>query len=110
MRLGRILLASLAPLIGLSAFFPATLPATEHAARQEADTFIRLLQTVAQWAAPVAAEEALATHNPQLPPFWSTLGIQALSGTPWSHSLYLVCALMSWLALRPHPIPLLMRC
>jgi hypothetical protein len=104
MRLGRILLASLAPLFSLS------LGAADHAQAQVAESgaFIRLLQSVAYLAGPSA--EAVPDSAANHPSLHAMLAVTALAATPLGHSLWLVNSFTAAPPLIRSPLSPLLRC
>lgn len=105
MRFGRIILASLAPLIGLSALMtPSDSP------REGADVIVRLWHTMAQWVAAPAAEDASGISLPDHPSLHAVLPVSALILTPFRHSLWMVTACAALMALIRRPRLLLLRC
>jgi hypothetical protein len=84
MRIGRVILASLAPLLSLSAA-ETSLP---QGRSPDSSTFIRLLQSVAHLAGPAEnAVRAAAPHHPTLHAF---LAVTAITATPLRHSVWMV--------------------
>jgi hypothetical protein len=87
MRFRRTLLASLAPLIGLSALLAAM--STEPQVSGGSRPLTRLLQSVVQLVAP-ACEYSLAAPNPERPSAHALLAVAALAATPFRHSLWMI--------------------
>ncbi len=87
MRFRRTIIASLAPLIGLSAILAAA--TAEAGAAGGARPLIRLLQTVAQLAAPACDYAATAASHDR-PPAQAFLAFTALAATPFAHSVWMI--------------------
>lgn len=87
MRFRRTIIASLAPLIGLSAILAAA--TAEAGTTGGARPLIRLLQTVAQLAAPACDYAATAASHDR-PPAQALLAFTALSATPFAHSVWMI--------------------
>lgn len=87
MRFRRTIIASLAPLIGLSAILAAA--TAEAGVTRGARPLIRLLQSVVQFAAP-AADYASAGGSQERPSVHALLAVSALSVTPYRHSLWMI--------------------
>jgi hypothetical protein len=91
MRFRRTILASLAPLIGLSALL-ASMSAAMSAEPQASGgnrPLIRLLQSVVQLVTP-ASEFSLAAPSPERPSAHALLAFAALADTPFRHSLWMI--------------------
>jgi membrane-associated phospholipid phosphatase len=106
MRFGRILLASLAPLIGFSALMNP--PASGEPAHE--DVIVRLWNTVVQLVAAPAPESAPAISLPHSSSLHALLPVTALSSTPLGHSLWMVTAMGAMYTLFRRPQRLLLRC
>jgi hypothetical protein len=87
MRFRRTIIASLAPLIGLSALLTAA--TAEAGAARGARPLIRLLQTVVQLAAP-AIDHTSAPTPQSHPSAQLLLAFAALAVTPLGHSLWMI--------------------
>lgn len=87
MRFRRTLIASLAPLIGLSALLVAA--TADAGATRGARPLIRLLQTVVHLAAP-SSEYVPAGTSPVRAPAHLFLAFAALAVTPLGHSLWML--------------------
>lgn len=87
MRFRRTIIASLAPLIGLSALLAAA--TAEAGVARGAKPLIRLLQTVVQLAAPTADFNVAAASQDHPAP-QILLDFAALAVTPLGHSLWMV--------------------
>jgi hypothetical protein len=87
MRLGRIILASLAPLFSIPASADAAFPAGSRV--PDSGNFIRLLQSVVHLTAPAVESAAPSADRPSL---HSVLAVTALADTPLRHSIWLVTA------------------
>ena len=100
MRFRRTFLASLAPLLSLSALVAAmnAAPRASEYPRSRAESLVRLLRSVAQFAAPAAESVHVSSEHasPQ-----AVLDFAALAATPYRHSL--------WMVARPDAAPLLSR-
>jgi len=91
MRFRRTILASLAPLIGLSALL-ASMSAAMSAEPQVSGggrPLTRLLQSVVQLVTP-AHEYSLAAPSPERPSAQALLTFAALAATPFRHSLWMI--------------------
>ncbi len=91
MRFRRTILASLAPLIGLSALL-ASMSAAMSAEPQVSGggrPLTRLLQSVVQLVTP-ANEYSLAAPSPERPSAHALLTFAALAATPFRHSLWMI--------------------
>jgi len=88
MRFRRTLLASLAPLIGLSALL-AAMSAEPQLSGGGSRPLTRLLQSVVQLVTP-ANEFSLAAPSPERPSAHSLLAFGALAATPFRHSLWMI--------------------
>jgi hypothetical protein len=87
MRFRRTILASLAPLIGLSALLAAM--SAEPQVSGGVRPLTRLLQSVVQLVTP-AGEYALAAPSPERPSAHALLAFAALSATPFRRSLWMI--------------------
>src|SRR5580693_7280623 len=87
MRFRRTLLASLAPLIGLSAFLAAM--SAEPQVPGGSRPLTRLLQSVVQLVTP-AGEYSLAAPSPERPSSHALLAFAALAATSFRHSLWMI--------------------
>lgn len=87
MRFKRTIIASLAPLIGLTALLAAA--SGEGEAARAARPLIRLWQQVVQLAAPVS-DYAVSTPSPDRPAPQVLLAFAALAVTPLGHSLWMI--------------------
>ena len=105
MRFGRIILASLAPLIGFSALLT---PASGEPAHE--DGIVRLWHTVVQLVAAPATEIAPDASLPDPLSLVASLPETAFSSTPLGRSLWMVTALGALVSLLRRPQRLLLRC
>ena len=87
MRFRRSILASLAPLIGLSALLAAA--SAEANITRASHPFIRLLQSVAQFAGPDADYTAVSVSQ-ERPSIHTLLAVSALAVTRFRHSLWMI--------------------
>jgi hypothetical protein len=87
MRFRRTFLASLAPLIGLSALLAAM--SAEPQLSGGSRPLTRLLQSVVQLVTP-ANEFSLAAPSPERPSAHALLAFAALAATPFRHSLWMI--------------------
>ncbi|HEY1756010.1 MAG TPA: hypothetical protein VGG72_11480 [Bryobacteraceae bacterium] len=87
MRFRRTLLASLAPLIGLSALLAAM--SAEPQVSGGSRPLTRLLQSVVQLVTP-ANEFSVAAPSPERPSAHALLAFAALAATPFRHSLWMI--------------------
>jgi hypothetical protein len=97
MRLGRILVAGLAPLIGFSALvLVASGQSGLHARNPEqgADPLARFLRSVVQLAT-APAEFASVSASPERPSPQAVLAFSALAATAFRHSLWLLASLLA---------------
>ena len=116
MRFRRSILASLAPLIGLSALLAAA--SAEAGVARTARPLIRLLQSRllqsvfqsgAQYAAP-AGDYAVATPSHERPAAAALLAFTALAVTPLGPSLWMVARRPSIQLSTRRPLPVPLRC
>lgn len=89
MRFRRTILASLAPLIGLSALLAAM--SAEPQVSGGSRPLTRLLQSVVQLVTP-ANEYSLTAPSPERPPAHAFLAFTALADTSFRHSLWMISA------------------
>ena len=89
MRFRRSILASLAPLIGLSALLAAVSVETGIPGRTR--PLIKLLQSVVQFAAP-ATDYTTASTSQEHPSVHAFLAISALAVTPFRHALWMIAS------------------
>ena len=91
MRFRRTILASLAPLIGLSALLASMSAAVsaEPQVSRGSRPLTRLLQCVVQLVTP-ASEYSLAAPAPERPSPHALLAFAALAATPFRHSLWMI--------------------
>jgi hypothetical protein len=111
MRLGRMMLAGLAPLVGLSALAAAMVTGFDIRAVSSpaSDSVPRLLHPVVTF--PLSAAEDIATVAPsQHPAPKATLALAALSATPLRHSLHLVASVFAVNLLQRRHQRTLLRC
>ena len=106
MRFGRIILASLAPLIGFSALMSP--PASGEPAHE--DVVVRLWHTVVQLVAVPVPESTPAIAAPGHSSLHAFLPVTALSSTPLGHSLWMLTAMGAMYCLIRKPERLLLRC
>jgi hypothetical protein len=90
MRFRRTILASLAPLIGLSALLASAMSA-EPQVSGGGRPFTRLLQSVVQLVTP-ASDYSLAAPSPERPSAQALLNFSALAATSFRHSLWMISA------------------
>jgi drug/metabolite transporter (DMT)-like permease len=117
MRFRRSILASLAPLIGLSALLAAA--SAEAGVTRAASPLIRLLQSRlfqsrlfmsgAQLSAP-PCDFAAATPSHERPPARALLAFTALAVTPLGHSVWMVARRPSIQLSARRPLPVPLRC
>jgi hypothetical protein len=112
MRLGRIMLAGLAPLVGLSALAAAMVTSFETLSVSRPATvnsLPRMWHPVVSFL--LSAAEDVATVAPaQRPAPRAALSLEALSGTPLRSSLYLVASLIAVNLLQRRHQRTLLRC
>ena len=90
MRFGRIILAGLAPLLGLSALAAIAAGAGDGGrGRADADSLVRLLRTVVHLATP-DAEYSAASASPERSSPQAVLAVTALVATPLRRSVWMV--------------------
>ena len=87
MRFRRSILASLAPLIGLSALLAGV--SSEAGVQRATRPLIKLLQSVVQFATP-AADYTSASASQERPSVHAFLAISALAVSPFRHSLWMI--------------------
>jgi len=112
MRFRRIILRSLAPLLGLSALMAAMAgaePASASSTAFDARTLGRFLRTVASFVAP-AVEHGAVGRASNRPSRQSVLALSALAETRLCHSLWMVARAVPAPAAVRRSLPLPLRC